>query len=326
MSREQDAARWFARMRGPDAATARVEFETWYADPQNAAAYDHLVRSWDQAKFLANMPTGRGRNLELARPGGQRRSFALGVALVAAVCLCLFLAIPHLQQTFAPKGSVQQEIASTGDTPRTITLVDGSRITLDRASRLVIDFGADARRLRLEAGRARFEVAHERARAFIVEAGAGSVIAHGTVFDVAIAPGGVEIVLLQGVVEARGRAGGTESVRRLVPGQKVVATAGRLTDPVVVSARDTQWIEPMIEFDAVPLAEAVAEFNRMGERKIVLDPAISPRLRVTGAFRRDDPETFATTLAATFGLSVQREDSVTLKLAAEPARRDEKKP
>ncbi|QDX25154.1 hypothetical protein FPZ54_03350 [Sphingomonas suaedae] len=322
MSREHDAAAWFARMRGPDATGARSQFEAWYGDSENAAAYDHLVRSWEQAKFLANTPTGRARNLELARPGRQRKPIVFGMALAAAVCLCLVWAMPRVQQFLPLEHSPSREIASLGDSLRTVLLADGSRVTLDRASRLAVDFRADERRLRLIAGRARFDVAHDPVRPFMVDAGPGTVIAHGTVFDVSVAPGGVEIVLLQGAIEARERADGAGRVRRLSPGQKVLISGGALEMPVAASMRDMQWVTPMIAFDATPLDAAVARFNRIGGRRIVIEGQISPRMRVTGTFRRDDPAGFATTIAASFGLEVRREEPAMLVLVAQ---RSEKK-
>lgn len=318
MSSEHDAAHWFARMRGPDAPAARAQFEIWYANPRNAATYDQLVRSWDQAKFLANTPTGRARNLQRASSSIQRRTVVLGTMVAAAICLCLFLVIPRLYPLFGAASSPPQELASTGDEPRVITLADGSRVTLDRASRLVVEFSAEARRLRLVRGRVRFEVAHDRTRPFVVEAGSGKIIAHGTVFDVAMNPEGVEVVLLQGAVEARARAGGVETARRLVPGQKLRMSGGRLSAALAITAHDTDWPKPMIEFNAVPLQQAVAAFNQMGRRKIVVDGVIAPDARITGAFRRDEPEAFAASVAAVSGLSLVRDDPRILRLVAAP--------
>src|SRR3546814_6360827 len=66
---------------------------------------------------------------------------------------------------------------------RNIRLADGSVVELDEGSELSTDFNKSRRELKLERGRARFEVAHE-GRPFIVLAGGGSVTARGTVFDV----------------------------------------------------------------------------------------------------------------------------------------------
>lgn len=316
MSIEDSAADWFARMRGPDAGALRDAFAAWHADPDNAAAYAHLVRTWDQAKFLANTPTGRTR--DLARAGSGGRHLRLAFALCASVLLALALGIMMIdwRPLSAPAAPAIASAVSSRGAMRVISLPDGSRVTLDRASRIDIQFGSAERRLRLIAGRARFDVAHDAARPFLVEAGSGRVIAHGTIFDVAVAPRGVEVVLLRGAIEVRGggAAGSLARVRHLLPGQKVALVDDALGIPTAAAAIDTAWTEPMIEFDAMPLDAAVAAFNRGGGRTIRLDGLGPRRMLVTGAFRRDDPEGFAATLAATFGLAVRPDKGAGLAL------------
>jgi transmembrane sensor len=61
----------------------------------------------------------------------------------------------------------------------------------------------------------------------------------------------------------------------------------------------------MLEFEATPLAEAVATANRYSERHILLSGGLGA-LRVTGAFRAGDTPGLARALAAAFGLSIQQ--------------------
>ena len=331
MGNDDSAADWFARMHGPGAAAARASFEQWYAEPANASAYDHLTRTWDQAKFLANTPTGRARNLDLARSrgSGRRRAIALAatIALAAALCAMIVGRIPYLDRHGQVR-AVATETASRADARRMIVLTDGSRVLLDRASRLGIAFTQSTRRLRLLAGRARFDVAHDPHRSFIVEAGGGSVIAHGTMFDVALGAHSVRVVLLRGSVEVRAISARAAPgpVRQLIPGQKILIAGGALTRPVAATMRDLQWSPPMIEFDGTPLTDAVAAFNRTSDLAIHVDSPGAAQLRVTGAFRRDDAPAFAASLAAAFGLDVQQNGGRSLTLVARQSAAQEKKP
>ena len=154
------------------------------------------------------------------------------------------------------------------------------------------------------------------------------MIAHGTMFDVAFEPKGVAVVLLRGAVEVRGAASALAKapVRHLVPGQKVMLTGRTLTVPVVATERDTQWLQPMIEFDATPLGDAVAQFNRAGGGPIRVDGADARQLRVTGTFRRDDAEGFARALAATFDREVRRDSDAGFTLVSRQRVTGEKKP
>ncbi|WP_160296914.1 FecR family protein [Sphingomonas sp. ERG5] len=319
MSIEKEAADWFARLRGPDGDRLRASFVAWYADPVHAAAYDHLARSWDQAKFLANTATGQRRNLNRARidHGYSVRT----IALVASILLSIALGASLIGRAAWSLREVRPDLTRTeviaATAPRMLRLVDGSRVILDRGSRLAIAFSGVARRLHLLTGRARFDVSHDPLRPFVVDAGGGSVIAHGTMFDVALAPEGIEILLLRGAVEVRDGAAGDRAVhvRHLIPGQKVMLVGGTLTEPVAASALDTRWPEAMIEFDAMPLDTAVAAFNRGGVRPIHVEGVEGRHFLVTGAFRRDDPEEFAATLAATFDLAVRSEGRADLVIA-----------
>ncbi|MGH6616453.1 FecR family protein [Sphingomonas sp.] len=330
MTTEKSAADWFARMHGPDAGDARHAFAQWSANPDNAAAYEHLVRAWDQSMFLANTSTGRARDLTPARSGGGYRSAAV---LCAGVVLAIALGLVLIARLGAPDrrveaGAVATEIASSGGGVRTIRLSDASRIMLDRSSRLEIAFTGTERRLRLVAGRARFDVAHDRARPFVVAAGGGSVIAHGTMFDIAVTSKQIDVMLLRGAVEVRDGSGARAPlhVRHLQPGQKVALFTAGISKPVAVTHTDVQWPQTMVEFEAVPLGTAVAAFNRIGGRTILVEDLAARRLRVTGAFRRDDPQGFADTLAATFGLTVRRNADATLSLVPGQSAAGSKKP
>ena len=68
--------------------------------------------------------------------------------------------------------------------PRALVLQDGSQVTLDTSSSIRVEESDSRRVVRLLAGRARFQVARDPARPFIVRAGGQQVIALGTVFTV----------------------------------------------------------------------------------------------------------------------------------------------
>ncbi|WP_031342971.1 FecR/PupR family sigma factor regulator, partial [Novosphingobium lindaniclasticum] len=75
MSLDQDADDWFVRMRGPDAADVRAQFEEWRSVPAHAQAYERRVRSFDTMMFLASTGTVRKRNLDIAKPWVLRTAF-----------------------------------------------------------------------------------------------------------------------------------------------------------------------------------------------------------------------------------------------------------
>lgn len=92
----------------------------------------------------------------------------------------------------------------------------------------------------------------------------------------------------------------TGAPRILVPGQELVARRGQADDVVQAGAAPTDAEHKVIQFDDVSLAEAVAQMNRYTDEKlVVLNPKVAA-LRVSGAFRTDDPTRFATTLTTLY--------------------------
>lgn len=309
----RSAAEWFGVMHGPQADAERAAFEQWRALPSNAKAYARLEATWDESLFLANAPVGRNRDLSRAR-----RKLPPAALLAAGIALLTLLSgglVAGQMGWLAPAANRQAAATqlavgtiTAGDAVRTVRLSDGSRVTLDRDSALRDLGDSGARHFVLLRGRARFDVAHDPARPFLVDAAAGRVIAHGTVFEVGIEERAVRVVLLEGSVEVRGRDAAKPAAGRarfLAPGEQLVVAGGVVGAPSRAGPALLSWPGAMIGFDDTPLGEAVAAFNREGAARIRLAGAPLAARRVSGTFRRDDPRGFADALAASFGLEVE---------------------
>ncbi|PZQ50549.1 MAG: hypothetical protein DI555_22750 [Novosphingobium pentaromativorans] len=315
MSIEREAADWFARMRGPDAESLREAFEVWRSDPARAQAYDDKLRVWDATMFLANTATGKHRNLEGYRSRKfTRPTLTWAAAAFLAIGIGIMLALHGAGERDAQSSSHRLESAAMDKVPRTIRLPDGSKVILDRGARLQIAFHVGERRLRLIAGRARFAVAHEKRRPFIVEAGGGGVVAHGTLFDVELLPDGTDVSLLEGAIAVSSLHAGGGSID-LEAGQSVSLVGGKLGKPRTAASADRQWPRDMIAFERQELVDAVAAFNRTSSIPVVVDGSVPSGMKITGSFHRSDAEAFAWQVAETFGLQVETKDDGTLMLA-----------
>jgi transmembrane sensor len=78
--------------------------------------------------------------------------------------------------------------------------------------------------------------------------------------------------------------------------------------------RAISWRNGQLIFQNDPLAEAVAEFNRYGGRRIVLAGADLADLPISGAFRTGNTAGFIATVSSYFGLHVaeRTEDRIVL--------------
>ncbi len=313
---QREAAAWLARLQAPDGERDRARFEAWRnADPAHAAAFAWVERHWQDSTILARSSLRYGA--QLTRPwwhvgGCTPGRLAFGSAAAMA------LVVTGWSVSHAPRVAVPERVASAVGQLRTIRLPDGSRVTLDTDSTLAIHYAPEARQLVLEQGRARFIVAHDPRRPFTVTAGAMTVVAHGTIFDVDMRPSGAGVTLIQGIVEVTARSAKSPEQRiRLTAGKQVTATADmtRLSAPRTIPAGTTAWTSGMLGFDAAPLDRVVAEANSYTATRLVLaDPSLA-QLRVTGAFPADKPADLAASLARMFGLRVEtRADGAILLL------------
>ena len=230
--------------------------------------------------------------------------FGLGGAIVAA-CVAVCIAIVALPRVVNQplRNLIETGTAAT----RAVALDDGSRIVLDRSSRLRVAFTSGSRDVELLDGQAHFEVAKDAHRPFRVRTKSAEVIAIGTMFDVATLPTRTTVTLIEGRVNVRTITGTPQvesRVEALTPGQQLGITGdGQLLDKKVVQIENvTAWQRGTIVIDDAPLPEALAAMNRYSmTRIVVLGPSLQSR-RVSGTFRIGDVETEAIALQRFFGL------------------------
>lgn len=333
----EEAAAWFARMRGPDAEQSRAEFEKWLArGALHRGAYNRAAEVFAMGKLLAE-----DEQQDVTRPARAagyepRLVFAgitAGLLLVLTTSLIVFYASrPDRREPNALAANSLSAIAqaaefTTSNAGQSIRLADNSLVRLDRGTSLAVQFGTE-RRLLLERGSARFYVAHER-RPFIVSAGGGYVVAHGTIFDVALGKSRkVTVGLIEGVVEvgAPSLANAPSSVRpkrRLRPGEtmsfaaaEVPASAALRQDPAGSAVGPNTAASEPVDFRSVSLAELVRLANHGSSRPIRIADEETGRLRVSGTFRIDDTDVLAQRIAALFGLIIDRTNPAEIVLSA----------
>jgi transmembrane sensor len=160
--------------------------------------------------------------------------------------------------------------------------------------------------VRLERGEARFQVAHDPARTFVVSAADASVRAVGTAFSVRLRDAEqVEVLVAEGAVAI------DSSRVAHTPPLNAGEAALLLPDRLSVSRVEPQqlerrmaWTTGKLQFRGEALDQAVSEFNRYNRRQLKLADASLAPLRVGGTFDATDPESFAAALASTFRLRV----------------------
>ncbi len=280
--RDRIAAGWAAALdAGPLAPDRERELANWLDEhPRHRGA---LVRAQAAMAMLARPVSGAA-----AAPGRMGRRALLAGGAACAICIGLFAVRD------AP--TLDTDIGEIRRTP----MADGSSVVLDTATVVRPRFSAKRRDMRLDRGRALFNVAHDTARPFIVEAAGIRVRAIGTVFSVS-REDAVEVLVTEGVVEVTG--GSRAEILRA--GQRGRFTSGGIAAIETVSAgtmaRALDWRDGRLELDGQTLASAVATINRYNRRPIIVIDATVAGEPLHGAFRTDDPEGFARSVALGLG-------------------------
>ncbi len=301
-----EAALWVTRLHGPHRdSTLESGFRRWLADdPRHAAAFELATDAWQRSGNLAMSQPMRSGHLA---PRFPRLTFASAVlASTAITCVVVLAALHFLRDGTFATGPGEQRI---------LTLSDGTQVTMNANSRMLVQFDSQLRRVVLAEGEASFDVTKHQVRPFAVVIGDRKVVALGTSFMVRRdEPGGsaFTVTLLEGSVAIEPLSlpdalpeQSTAAVRLLRPGERL-----RFADhsPEIVDSpsieRLTAWRRGLLIFDDASLSEAAAEFNRYGPVKITISDADIGNIRVGGVFKIGDPTNFAQAVANTHDLRI----------------------
>jgi transmembrane sensor len=310
---EAEATRWLVLRRDGDfSAHDERAYRVWLdADPSHRAAVVKVERYWQLLGDIGEDPEimalTEQRTREAHRPVRVRRTAALAACLVGALALGWSLrdgevagvTVPLLgSQAGLSSASLQDQAFRTSVGQRTtVTLADGSIVTLDTDSVLRTRRSPNERLLSLERGRAYFKVAKDKRRPFIVTAGDKTVVATGTEFSVDVDVAAIEVTLVEGSVrvEAPTERAGRAQRMELKPGWKLTAVTdsnARWRTTKVDVERVVSWTSGRLHFFNESLGYAVDEMNRYSEKKIVIrDPDIA-RQPIVGNFRAGDIDAF----------------------------------
>ena len=190
---------------------------------------------------------------------------------------------------------------------RSIILDDGSVLALDAMSRVSVRYSRNERRLTLQRGQARFDVARDTSRPFSVTARDRTVVATGTAFNIDMLSPEVRVTLIEGRVLVLPRAsrlrpsapGYAKPTVELREGQGLVAPDGgqaRLLSAVDVK-QATAWQQGQLLFAGEPLGQAAERVNRYTDRRIVVADARAAAIPISGAFNAGDVEAFVEAVA-----------------------------
>jgi len=335
------AAEWRARQDAGLTSSEQAEFLRWLEqDARHAELFGDMEDTWSLLDRTRELPLASlaattapsaespGISARAHRP----RRFWLPASLAAAASLTIAAWV--WQQTGVREMQFAESTTAEAGMLKRVNLPDGSVVRLRPSSAIAVSLGRHERHIQLLRGEAHFTVAKDAARPFVVEADGVGIRAVGTAFTVTTAAGSVEVLVTEGKVGVESaRPGGlratllpkvdaTRDAPVLSAGEKAKVSIPKPSAPIVTATVERlarseieaalAWQQRTLAFEAAPLAEIVAEFNRYNRQQFVVADAVLAGLRFGGSFRADDPDGFLALLAATAQVAVETRGNETV--------------
>jgi transmembrane sensor len=315
-TRKDAAIDWFLRRSaGPLSAKEVEAFEAWLAQsPEHEKTYAALDIVWSATSDVERHPVVSARNKALIKQVDRAQTTRRTILAALAVAVIGGAGTGWYSLT-APKPLATQAFETAVGQQATVTLPDGSKVTLNTDTVVRTTSDPNRRLVYLEKGQAFFRVAKDRRHPFVVTAAGRTVTALGTAFDVRVDRGALKVVLVEGKVRVETAApkpmtletpkgsgvddSGLGRATEMTAGSQLVARDNadwRLSRTDV--NRETSWLRGQITFDDAPLGDIVAELNRYSTRKIVINDAQLATVRLGGIYTPGDVEGFSRALRA----------------------------
>lgn len=305
------AADWHTRMEQGLTAEEEAEFTEWLAaSTAHEAALRHLGQSLAAARPIPPEQVARLRAEQARRrsqsaphahpePAAQRPSseerqdwrwsHLLPRPALAALCCTAALAVGVGWHRWQQQPTFTGSHLTPSGQAKTITLPDGTALSLDADTQAQVALYRDRREVRITQGQILFAVAPDSARPFHVLAGPARVTVVGTRFSVryratGMEAGSVQVAVQEGHVRVAG-AQGAATPADLVAGQVLSVSPAGVLGPVAAVAPGSiaLWRKGLVRFENTPLADALAELERYGTTGLVVhDPAVAA-LRIGGS-------------------------------------------
>jgi transmembrane sensor len=320
---EADTARWLARQdSGRWTVDDQRALDDWLGESTaHRVTWLRLNAAWQRAGEMSDLPLLTSAPTAAAASwtpvsAGRRAWITFGaVAAVVAAAAWLSLHAPADLETYT----------TAVGTRESVSLADGSHITLNTRTRARSLINASERRVWIDEGEVFFQVQHDPTRPFVVTAGRARITVLGTQFRVRHEHGRTEVTVLEGRVQFDSPAGekaeaaprsSTRSPMTLSPlrleRNDAVVTEG---DSMLLTAKtpeqvrhELSWRQGRLEFEQRTLGEIAAEFNRYNRKQLTVDATVAD-LRLGGSFDADNVDGFVRLVRDGFGLKVSEQAS-----------------
>ncbi len=299
-------------LQGKILADEQYELEQWLADDeQNVKAYNELVAVWKQSAEGSEPPMidldAEWRRLRAATATPEvanKKNAVLIWSLRTAAAIALVLISTYLIQMSLFTKNRLITLTSTTDT-LSVRLPDGSRITLNRNTKLTYYEAFKGNRSLELTGEAFFEVEKDKEHPFIVNTSAGTVRVLGTSFNVdATRVKEMRLTVVTGIVESHVKDEATSM--RFTAGESGIISAFDNNIKKINTINATAWKDRILTFNDTPFADVAASIDKYFDQDIVIEEHLA-NCKVTAEFRNPTLDEVVGVLSEMLSLTVKRD-------------------
>jgi transmembrane sensor len=313
-----------------------AEFYQWLAQSEaNQQEYKAMLAIWSSVDQLRDEPDMVAEIIHKtsSRPWRSVQSklkLWQGVVTLAVVILTVVLlsALPG-SVTWAPNEKNIYE-TSVGEIS-TVALEDGSEVTLNTDSRLIVNFKQGERRVILQQGEAYFTITKNKERPFFVEVGDQEIKVIGTKFNVLKSLDLLTVSVTEGLVSVTTKetlenkvakaANSLEENRKerkthYLSGGSVgeyskYAEFSTAQEGDAVEHRHS-WRQRKLKFDNQSLKEVVLQLNRYRTKKVIITSAQLENLKISGVFHLKNGDAILSNITAVLPVTLAYDDNKVL--------------
>lgn len=299
---------WMELQSGNDNPAQQLALATWCAEhPDHERAWQHICNVSSRFRGLAEAGGDEAHSRSaaaraaLTRPGTARRH-----ASVKILATLLFAGgASWLAGEQLPWRAWSADVRTVPGERRSITLADGTRVTLNTDSAINIAFTATRRRLQLVRGEILVETGHRdgaQPRPFSVESAQGNMQPLGTRFAVRQQSSMTRLDVFEGSVRVT-PFDAPSSMLVVHAGERTHFTRDKIGTVQGIGDNEAAWTEGLIVASGMRLGDFVAELDRYRAGHLSCDAAVAD-LRLSGTFPLNDIDRVLQTLANTLPVEV----------------------
>jgi len=346
--RHDEASLWIARLDRQLTPDEEEALGNWLVDPANEALLLEMAALWEKMESLSRLshlfpkPATRTFNWRWRSPAIAVPMLSAVLAVLAGFWLWPGDRLPYGSEDGSDPvplaGSAYLYETAVGERS-TVTLPDGTRLTLNTDSRVRVSYSSSHRMLTLVQGEIYVKVAKDETRPLSVLANDRIVQAVGTEFNLQItADQKIELLVTEGRVRVAvhaAPAGGRErTAPDALPVTSLEVTAGqRLTvdnrEPDSGLAKTAKpatseeievklsWQQGNLIFRGEPLEEAMREIGRYTSVEFVILDDDLKQMRVAGLFKAGDVDSLLAVLKENFDIVYEHTEDQKIILSSE---------